>query len=322
VTTYSVAGIGLATDLLLPELRSEQPDDGAVTWTMAATDGLSSPGPYDVLTESHQADGRLWSRVLGTPDGTYVLEFPGLIEFGIDPARRTVELVDQPGLADSTRCHLVIDQLVPHLVSLGGHLVLHASAVAIRGRAVAVIGTSGAGKSSLAAAFVQRGHRLLADDYLLLREHEGAYLATAAYPGLRLWGDSAAFFGGDPDALSPVADFHDKRRLPVAGDEPDPMPLGAVIALGYEPEPAAPDCLLEPLEGRDAFMVLYRQAFREERAGRAVQEADLDRFSRLAAAVPVLLMEHRRSYDALPHVLDTIERMLDQLGVTTISEPS
>ena len=224
-------------------------------------------------------------------------------------------------MAESTRSHLVIDQLVPHLVSLGGHLVLHASAVAFGGRAVAMIGTSGAGKSSLAAAFLQRGHRLLADDYLLLREQQGAYLATAAYPGLRLWGDSAAFFGGDAEALSPVADFTDKRRLPVDEDEPGPVPLGAVIVLGYPSEPDAPDCLLERLEGPNAFMVLYRQAFRLERAGRSVHEADLDRFTRLAAAVPVLLMEHRRTYDALANVLDTIERVLDDVGITAAPEP-
>lgn len=321
MTTYSVAGIGLVTDLLLPELLAEPPGPDATTWTIVAAESLSSPGPHDVLSESHQTDGRLWSRVLGAPDGTYVLDFPDLVGFGIDPTRRVVELVGQPGLADSTRAHLVIDQLVPHLVSLGGHLVLHSSAVAIRGRAIAILGTSGAGKSSLAAAFVQRGHRLLADDYLRLREDAGTYVATAAYPGLRLWDDSATHFGGDADALSPVADFTAKRRLPVEATEPAPVPLGAVLALGYAPEPGAPDCALELIEGRDAFMVLYRQAFRVERAGRAVQEADLDRFVRLAEAVPVLLMEHRRTYDALPNVLDTIERVLDQMGVTA-DEPS
>jgi hypothetical protein len=318
-----VAGIGLVTDLHLPELREEPPAGGTTTWTVVVTDAFSPPGPYDVLSEAHQADGRLWSRVLGAADGTYRLEFPGLLAFGIDPATHRVELVDQPGVAESTRAHLVIDQLVPHLVSLGGALVLHASAVAVGDRAVAVIGTSGAGKSSLAAGFVQRGHRLLADDYLLLRQRDdGAYLAVPAYPGLRLWGDSAAFFGGEHQALSPVAHFTDKRRLPVDGDEPAPLPLGAVIVLGYPPEPEAPDCLLERLEGPNAFMVLYRQAFRLERAGRSVHEADLDRFTRLAAAVPVLLMEHRRSFGALRNVLDTIERVLDDVGIAATPDPS
>jgi serine kinase of HPr protein (carbohydrate metabolism regulator) len=43
-------------------------------------------------------------------------------------------------------------------------IVLHASAVRVAGKAVLFYGSSGTGKSTLAAALAQRGYPLIADD--------------------------------------------------------------------------------------------------------------------------------------------------------------
>ena len=51
-----------------------------------------------------------------------------------------------------------------------GYEPLHATAVVVDGKAVAFLGTSGDGKSTLAAAFLHAGHTLLTDDLLLIRE--------------------------------------------------------------------------------------------------------------------------------------------------------
>src|SRR5438067_546298 len=47
---------------------------------------------------------------------------------------------------------------------------LHASAVAIDGRIVAILGMSGAGKSTSAAAFARAGYPVVADDMVVLAE--------------------------------------------------------------------------------------------------------------------------------------------------------
>ena len=75
---------------------------------------------------------------------------------------------------------------------------LHATAVVIDGQAVAFIGSSGFGKSSLAASFLAAGHSLLTDDQLLLREQIGE---TLAYPGparIKLFPPMARRFLGEP----------------------------------------------------------------------------------------------------------------------------
>jgi serine kinase of HPr protein (carbohydrate metabolism regulator) len=56
---------------------------------------------------------------------------------------------------------------------------LHASCVAIGGRAVLIAGRSGTGKSDLALRLIDRGGSLVSDDYTIVRRVEGRLLARA-----------------------------------------------------------------------------------------------------------------------------------------------
>ena len=56
---------------------------------------------------------------------------------------------------------------------------VHASCVAIAGRAVLIGGASGRGKSDLALRLIDRGARLIADDQTLLEPSGGRLLASA-----------------------------------------------------------------------------------------------------------------------------------------------
>jgi hypothetical protein len=314
VPTYLVSGTALTTDLPLPELPLLAPDDEpARAWALVLADHVDAT--VDVVEFEHRTrDGRLWCRV-GSGDGVLVLEFPGKLDVVVRTADHVAELAVARGLATSTLRHLVIDQLVPHLLRADGEVVLHASAVALDGAALAFLGPSGSGKSSLAGGFVRAGAELLADDFLVVREQEGCYTTTAAYPGLRLWPDSAAHLAGDPGLLAEVADYNDKQRWAVAPRAPGTsVPLAALLVLGDAPQDDAdPVCQLGVVHGGDAFTLLYGQAFRAARSGRAGQEAELDWFVRLARRVPVVLVEHRRAYDVLPEVVAEIRAALGRL---------
>ncbi|MFM9977535.1 MAG: HPr kinase/phosphorylase [Sphingomonadaceae bacterium] len=56
---------------------------------------------------------------------------------------------------------------------------LHASCVAIDGRAVLIMGPSGAGKSDLALRLIDRGATLVSDDYTIVRRVSGILQAVA-----------------------------------------------------------------------------------------------------------------------------------------------
>lgn len=56
---------------------------------------------------------------------------------------------------------------------------LHATSVAIAGRAVLLSGPSGSGKSDLALRLIDRGGILISDDYTLVKRIDGRLRATA-----------------------------------------------------------------------------------------------------------------------------------------------
>lgn len=60
---------------------------------------------------------------------------------------------------------------------------LHASCVAIQGRAVLIEGPSGSGKSDLALRLIDRGARLVSDDYTIL-VRDGGVLKASAPPNI------------------------------------------------------------------------------------------------------------------------------------------
>ena len=65
-----------------------------------------------------------------------------------------------------------------NLASLSSE-TLHASCVAVQGRAVLISGRSGSGKSDLALRLIDRGATLVSDDYTMLRRVDGRLVASA-----------------------------------------------------------------------------------------------------------------------------------------------
>ncbi len=61
-------------------------------------------------------------------------------------------------------------------------LILHATAVAVEGRALLIRGASGAGKSGLALEMMARGARLVADDRVVLTLEDGTLWAAPPAP--------------------------------------------------------------------------------------------------------------------------------------------
>ena len=59
---------------------------------------------------------------------------------------------------------------------------VHASTVALDGRAVLISGPSGSGKSDLALRLIDRGYRLVSDDQTLVRREGDRLIASAPLP--------------------------------------------------------------------------------------------------------------------------------------------
>jgi serine kinase of HPr protein (carbohydrate metabolism regulator) len=92
---------------------------------------------------------------------------------------------------------------------------IHASSVAIGGRAVLIGGLSGKGKSDLALRLIDRGARLVSDDYSFVRREGEQLLASAPATiagKIEIRGIGVAEFPAESDV--PVALFVDLDESP------------------------------------------------------------------------------------------------------------
>ena len=189
------------------------------------------------------------------------LRFDGTGSFLIGPS--TVVVEPDPGAHDRAVGNLVVGPAFATLLHLRGHLVLHASCVGFPAGAVAFMGDSAWGKSTLAAACVRAGHRLIADDTtaFAIDGPDGiAPEAIPAYPRIKLFADALAALGLDPDALEPIHPANPKRVLHADdGFTWEPAPLRRIYLLDGADEGAPTS--IEPLESSDAFVELVRHTF-------------------------------------------------------------
>ena len=172
-------------------------------------------------------------------DGTAIVLDWATARFRVGAARVVIDAEDDRAAVD-----LLIPAVWSVVLAARGFEALHGCAVERDGRAVAVLGASGTGKSTAALALLDRGWRVVTDDLLALDP------AGRAIPGpafVRLCPDRAAGRVGQHDAGG-------KLRM-AATACPAPVPLAAVVVLADE----HPGCA--PLRGAAAVAALLDQAY-------------------------------------------------------------
>jgi hypothetical protein len=196
---------------------------------------------------------------------------------------------------ESTIRHLLLDQVLPLALAAEGRLVLHASAVYRENAGiVALAGPAGAGKSTLAAALIREGWRVVSDDGLLVEERDGRVCAVPAYAGLRMWADAAQATGVMESAVSEVAEYSAKVRVTLP-HLASPAILKAVYAIELGDR-----CLVEPLGLRDGAMALIAHAYRAEPESRTLNTAQLTACAAAVSQVPVSRVMVPRDLARLP----------------------
>jgi hypothetical protein len=186
---------------------------------------------------------------------------------------------------------------------------LHATAIVVNGGAVVLLGSSGFGKSSLAACLLEAGHRLLTDDLLVLQASGGSVMA---YPGparIKLFPQLARRFL--PKVASGVAMNSGTRKLilPLENIQSvvHPVPLRRIYALPAPGSKAhSSDVQISVLPPGQSFLALVRNTFND----RIVNPARLERQFEAAASVASLMTVKQVSY---PRGLSRIAAVRDAL---------
>ncbi len=189
----------------------------------------------------------------GTPD-RFAVRIPDAFAGEVRGGREIA--VDQVGdIPPGALGDFVLQPLLGYLMVQRGYLVLHASCVEVGGRAVAILGASGDGKSTTAGALARRGHRLLCDDVVAM-DAEGRVVPGVAR--LKLWPAAATALGHDPDALERCAGESVKRlhRPEAVQADGAPMPLHRAYVLGDGAQPA-----VEPVRPGEALPLVIRNSY-------------------------------------------------------------
>jgi hypothetical protein len=222
--------------------------------------------------------------------------------------------------------HLDLDYVLTYLAGpifgcllfVRGITLLHASAVAVGDKAIALLGSKGAGKSTTAAAFAISKFPVLADDIVAVREHKGEFLVQPSFLRLCLWPPSVEALYGSPEALPRLTESWEKRGLELGGNgyrfQERALPLAAVYVLGERTSPE-PGGTISPLAPREFLITLIGNTY-ASRLPNPRRAQEFDELARLVERVPGRRVTPHPSPSHIRELCGTILEDLERLDLT------
>jgi len=251
-------------------------------------------------------DGSPWCAQYRLEAG-YLLRFHDQADFTVSLTGDSITCHGVPDTDEATLQHLLQNQVLPLAMSRKGRLVLHASAVVVEGRALAFLGVSGRGKSTLAAAFAAQGCPFLTDDGLLLEPAHGQEQVMPGRPSLRLREDIRTALGAcrQSSATAPNANkllLLADASLPHA---PEACTLAAFYFLG---DSVVDGVSIVPLAGREVLLGLMQHCFLLDSDARDLLHKTFTRFGDMVHRIPAFRLEYPRRFEALPELLAMVRQ--------------
>lgn len=251
-------------------------------------------------------DGKPWA-LFHRQDRHYLLRFLGLADFRISSHGRSICCWPAPNISATTVEHLYLNQALPLALSRRGKFVLHASAVEFGQEAVAFLGVSGKGKSTLAASFATGGKRFLTDDDLVIETHGKQCIAMPSHPTIRLWEDSRSALLAEDAQMAPAVQFTSKARF-LAGEKiafcSEPRPLRHMYFLG---EGQSSEPVIERLGPSAALIELVRHSFLLDTEEREMLAAHFEELAELVKRPMFFRLDYPRRFEELARVRQAIE---------------
>jgi hypothetical protein len=319
---FRVCDLVIESNVPLPELKASDKARFDCRFTvMGSGEGLDGEVEW-FRCWSTQDDG-VWLN-FGMRGENYLLRFPGHGDFLISEDGSEVRCRPLPGTPASTIRHLFLDQIIPLILSRRESLVLHSSAVLTPQGAIAFVGKSGQGKSTLAASFTQIGCPIISDDFLVLRKSVlrqtvrkysekktgESWIAIPSYPGVRLWPrTSDALFAALPESAE-IAPYTRKRRVSDLSLLPfveGASPLRCLYFLdgdsGEEHASLGQPIVSSP---KDAFMNLVACSFNLDVRDKALLKNHFETIAQLRSSLPCFRLQFEREFSALPALRQSI----------------
>jgi hypothetical protein len=184
-----IHGLRLRSELPLAEPEAPgAPIDVRVDWAEPAAIPDGAPDGETIV--ECELPGLEYA-IVRDPSG-YVARFPLLCEFRISADLRAIDVQASPSADPELLAALLLGNVLAFMLGVAGETVLHASAVEAGGKAIAILGAPGAGKSTLAAHLCLAGARLVTDDTMRIGLDDSSAHCFQGTHRLRLRAGAAA----------------------------------------------------------------------------------------------------------------------------------
>ncbi len=271
---HRVYGLTIATWIPFPELESAPAD--------APVDAVFRLGEVPAELASPQFTGTCFQ---AAPDELLMWVTEGA-RYWVRDGREIIVQTKSDAPLDAVRILLLCWPLGALLLQRK-LLPLHASVIATTRGAVAFLGASRAGKSTLAAHFCRTGFRVLSDDVAVVQfAPDGRPWIAPGYPQFKLWPEVAEKLGEDASRMPNLWPSQPKRSLSFQSEfHSTSLPVARLYVL----EPVATDevhlSLLTPFE---SIRCLAEHTYRAQFVpGLGLQGSHFQSIARLADAVPL-----------------------------------
>ena len=306
---YQICETILASNFLFPELLPTKTKKAEFSFQVFQVD-IVAPTTPDWLQHRRYPDGKIWLS-FGKLTFGYLLRFPNIADFRITNDGRKIFCYAALNTAPATIRHLFLDIVIPLLFNQLGRVVIHAGAVVLPEGAIAFMGATGWGKSTLTASFVAHGFPLLTDDCLLLSEQDEKVFGLPSYPSLRLWGGNFNEIFEHKPNLAEVS--HDSEKKRVIFDDSNlafhtaPTILQRIYVLNLPEETdELQQVLIAPISPQRAFMEMVKHTFQIGLCDRERIKKEIDFFGRIAPINLFYSLSYPRKISFLPSVRKAI----------------
>jgi hypothetical protein len=324
---YSIYGLSVCSNHVIPGLiastTARQPDmriwlELKPSWLNSTSEGqtwyispdLAENGEPLLIIRSLK-EGEYFH--LGYADGTeFIVDRTGTEMWATWPDSLTV---------DDTATYL-LGPVMGFVLLLRGTVCLHASAIAVGNHAIALVGSSGAGKSTTAAAFARSGYGVLSEDVVALVQQEQIFLVQPAYPRIRLWAESVATLYGAEDALPCLTPTWNKHYLELTGNgcrfQQEPLPLAAIYILDERLDDVrAPS--VEAVPASEGFIALVANTYATRLMDKTMRAREFKLLGHVMNSVPLRRVTPHRNPAYLSKLCEVI---LDDFQTLTTSAPA
>ncbi len=286
----SIYGLGIVTNRIIP---------GVPASTIASEDLRISFGSLPAWLHAAQGEacyvadyksecGKPALQVLRLLDGKYYrFHYADQTQFVIDRSGSEVWAEWSSPLTLEDTATYLLGPVLGFVMLLRGIVCLHASAVAIGDKAIALVGPAGSGKSTTAAALAERGYSVLAEDVVTLDDRRDRFLVRPGYPCIRLWPPAVKALYGSETRLPRLTPNWDKCYLDLSARfQGEPLPLAAIYQLGERRhDSAAP--FIETLDRSEALMALVANTYATKLMDKHMRAREFELLTRVVGQVSV-----------------------------------